>query len=321
MTHLSGNSTRRTKMKINEKNLCVFATSPPFDKEGFLNKRGEVNKSFQRRYFVLKGNLLFYFEKQGDKEPLGLIIVEGCTIELSEESDRYCFEIAFNGNRTYVLSADSQESMESWMKALTCAGYEYKKLMVAELQRQLEEIEGSKNKVLTDSLKANADVSIPKPPPRRQNPFNRPAPPPPSGNLGTNPTFSTNGNQIVSKQRTATDIQQVSSFAGKCACPTPPPTGSSSSSKARAIVTEKSEFYVDEQPMQHKQQSLQFPIDHLNAVPSVHPNDSYGTTVTHNRNKSTSFEQIHETFRKVVMKDVLAYRAQQDLNSRPLIEL
>lgn len=31
------------------------------------------------------------------------------------------------------------------MKALTCAGYEYKKLMVAELQRQLEEIEGSKN--------------------------------------------------------------------------------------------------------------------------------------------------------------------------------
>uniref|UniRef100_A0A1A9UNJ6 PH domain-containing protein n=1 Tax=Glossina austeni TaxID=7395 RepID=A0A1A9UNJ6_GLOAU len=208
MTHFSDNSSGSIKMKINEKNLCVFATSPPYDKEGFLNKRGEVNKSFQRRYFVLKGNLLFYFEKQGDKEPLGLIIVEGCTIELSEESDRYCFEIAFNGNRTYVLSADSQESMESWMKALTCAGYEYKKLMVAELQRQLEEIEGSKNKVLTDSLKAKADVSIPKPPPRRQNPFNRPAPPPPNGNLVANPIFSFNGNQIASKQRIATDIQQ-----------------------------------------------------------------------------------------------------------------
>lgn len=27
------------------------------------------------------------------------------------------------------------------MKALTCAGYEYKKLMVAELQRQLDELE------------------------------------------------------------------------------------------------------------------------------------------------------------------------------------
>ncbi|XP_067622078.1 sesquipedalian-1 isoform X3 [Eurosta solidaginis] len=132
-------------MKINEKNLCVFATTPPYDCEGFLNKRGEVNKAFLRRYFVLKGNLLFYFEKRGEKEPLGLIIVEGCTIELSEESEQYCFEIAFNGNRTYVLSADTQESMETWMKALTCAGYEYKKFVVAELQRQLVEIECSRN--------------------------------------------------------------------------------------------------------------------------------------------------------------------------------
>lgn len=113
----------------------------------------------------------------------------------------------------------------------------------------------------------------------------------------------------------------VSSFAGKGASPIPPPIGSSSSSNATAIVTERSEFYVDEQPMQHKQQLLQYRIDHFNTVPSVYTNDSYGTKATQNRNKSTSFEQIHETFRKVVMKDVLAYRAQRDLKSRPLIEL
>lgn len=70
----------QTKMKINEKNLCMFASMPPVDLEGWLNKRGEVNKSWQRRYFILKGNLLFYFEKRGDKEPLGVIILEGCTI-------------------------------------------------------------------------------------------------------------------------------------------------------------------------------------------------------------------------------------------------
>lgn len=68
-------------MKLNEKNLIAFAVSPtPVDKEGWLNKRGEVNKGFQRRWFVLKGNLLFYFEKKGDKEPVGVIILEGCTI-------------------------------------------------------------------------------------------------------------------------------------------------------------------------------------------------------------------------------------------------
>lgn len=118
---------------------------------GFLNKRGEVNKAFQRRYFVLKGNLLFYFESRVDKEPLGLIIVEGCTIELSNEMENYCFEIAFNGNRTYILAAETQESMEAWMKALTCAGYEYKRIIVAELQRQLHEIDESKNSKTTQT--------------------------------------------------------------------------------------------------------------------------------------------------------------------------
>lgn len=67
-------------MKINEKNMCYFATSPPIDREGWLQKRGDVNKSWQRRYFVLKGNLLFYFEKKGDREPIGVIILEGCTV-------------------------------------------------------------------------------------------------------------------------------------------------------------------------------------------------------------------------------------------------
>lgn len=151
--------------------MCYIATSPPVDKEGWLQKRGEVNKSWQRRYFVLKGNLLFYFDKKGDREPIGVIILEGCTIELAEEGENYCFQIVFHGinNRTYYLSAETQEmyvfksvllkqfliskfltnfSMERWMKALTCAGYEYMKLMVAELQRQLTEIEQSKGKLV-----------------------------------------------------------------------------------------------------------------------------------------------------------------------------
>ncbi|XP_055541610.1 sesquipedalian-1 [Wyeomyia smithii] len=161
-------------MKINEKNLCLFATSPPVDLEGWLNKRGEINKSWQRRWFVLKGNLLFYFERKGDREPLGMIILEGCTVELAEEGEQYCFQIIFHGpnNRTYYLSTESQGNMEQWMKALTCAGYDYMKLMVAELQRQLDEIEGCKEKTPEAT-----PLPAPKAPPRRQNPFNRSAVP------------------------------------------------------------------------------------------------------------------------------------------------
>ena len=47
-------------MKINDRALVVHSTSSstPTDKEGWLWKRGEVNRSFQKRYFVLKGNLV-----------------------------------------------------------------------------------------------------------------------------------------------------------------------------------------------------------------------------------------------------------------------
>lgn len=168
-------------MKINEKNLCMFATTPPVDLEGWLNKRGEVNKSWQRRWFVLKGNLLFYFERKGDREPLGMIILEGCTVELAEEGEQYCFQIIFHGpnNRTYYLSTESQGNMEQWMKALTCAGYDYMKLMVAELQRQLDEIEGGCKPPPTPE--DSPLLPPPKAPPRRQNPGfqnHRPAAPP-----------------------------------------------------------------------------------------------------------------------------------------------
>ncbi|VEN45754.1 unnamed protein product [Callosobruchus maculatus] len=160
-------------MKINEKNLSAFAVSAtPVDKEGYLNKRGELNKNFQRRYFLLKGNLLFYFDKKGDKEPVGVIILEGCSIELAEDEEQFCFKIEFHGtnNRSYILGAESQESMEQWMKALACAGYDYMKLMVAELQRQLDDIEETPL-----PLPLAQGTNSPVPPPRtRHNPFNKP---------------------------------------------------------------------------------------------------------------------------------------------------
>jgi sesquipedalian len=91
--------------------------------------------------------------------------------ELAEDSEQYCFQIIFHGpnSRCYILSAESQEVLERWMKALTCAGYDYMKLMVQELQRQLEEIEGAKGQT-----PENTPTVAPKPPPRRQNPFNKP---------------------------------------------------------------------------------------------------------------------------------------------------
>uniref|UniRef100_A0A2P2HZT9 PH domain-containing protein DDB_G0275795-like isoform X1 n=1 Tax=Hirondellea gigas TaxID=1518452 RepID=A0A2P2HZT9_9CRUS len=128
-------------MKINEKNLVAFSVAPTVvQREGYLLKRGEVNRAFQKRWFVLKGNLLFYFERRGDREPLGVIIMEGCTIELTECEEQVCsFRIIFPG-RDYVLAADNQELLEEWMKALARCSYAYLKLMVSELEHQLAEL-------------------------------------------------------------------------------------------------------------------------------------------------------------------------------------
>ena len=182
-------------MRLNDKHLMAFANgTAPIDKEGHLTKRGEMNRAFQKRYFILKGNLLYYFEKKGDTEPIGIVILEGCTVELSESSDAFTFELVFqgSGSRTYVLAAESQSEMEDWMKAIACAGYDYMKLMVAELQRQLDDLTMDKIPITaatppdSDSSRINdaegllVDLSVPgseTPPQMRQqstrrNPFN-----------------------------------------------------------------------------------------------------------------------------------------------------
>lgn len=104
-----------------------------------------------------------------------MIVLEGCVIELAEnEQENYCFYINFLGNRRYVLASDNQEDMESWMRALACAGFDYMKIMVSEMQRQLEEFEkSSQPKSLEPMPSTSRHDEAPPVPPRRQNPFNK----------------------------------------------------------------------------------------------------------------------------------------------------
>ncbi|XP_068167266.1 sesquipedalian-1 [Antennarius striatus] len=131
-------------MKLNERCMMHYATcdSPP-DKTGFLYKKGERNTAYHRRWFVLKGNMLFYFEERESREPIGVIVLEGCTVELCESTEEFAFAIKFDcvKARVYKLAADNQAAMESWVKALSRASFDYMRLVVKELERQLEEIQ------------------------------------------------------------------------------------------------------------------------------------------------------------------------------------
>lgn len=131
-------------MKLNERSVAHYATcdSPP-DKTGFLSKKGERNTAYHRRWFVLKGNMLFYFEERDSREPIGVIVLEGCTVELCESAEEFAFAIKFDcaKARVYKMAADNQVAMESWVKALSRASFDYMRLVVKELERQLEEIQ------------------------------------------------------------------------------------------------------------------------------------------------------------------------------------
>uniref|UniRef100_A0A4W4F4M1 Sesquipedalian n=1 Tax=Electrophorus electricus TaxID=8005 RepID=A0A4W4F4M1_ELEEL len=130
-------------MKLNERSVAYYATcSSPPDKTGFLLKKGDRNPAYHRRWCVLKGNLLFYFEERESREPLGVIVLEGCTVELCDsESAEFAFAVRFECTRArvYKLAADGAVAMESWVKALSRASFDYMRLVVRELEYQLEE--------------------------------------------------------------------------------------------------------------------------------------------------------------------------------------
>ncbi|KAG9350037.1 hypothetical protein JZ751_026390 [Albula glossodonta] len=130
-------------MKLHEKILTHYLScNSPVDKEGYLYKKGERNTSYQKRWFVLKGNLLFYKDRPADRDLIGVIVLEGCSVQLCESEEQFAFSLVFSGTglRTYKLAAEDQLSQESWIKALLSASHSFLSLLVRDLEKQYEEI-------------------------------------------------------------------------------------------------------------------------------------------------------------------------------------
>lgn len=137
-------------MKLNERSVTHYALSnSPADHTGFLRTWGgpgtppTPSGTGRRCWFVLKGNLLFSFESREGRAPLGLVVLEGCTVELAEAPvpEEFAFTICFNapGVRPYLLAADGPASQEAWVKALSRASFGYMRLVVRELENQLRD--------------------------------------------------------------------------------------------------------------------------------------------------------------------------------------
>ncbi|KAM8980987.1 sesquipedalian-2 [Sarcophilus harrisii] len=162
-------------MKLNEQSVAHYAMSgSPADHEGFLRRcstPGGRQPAAPRCWFVLKGNLLFYFEGQESRPPLGLIVLEGCTVELCEAPQEFAFAIRFDapGLRPYVLAAEEQEAQEAWVKVLSRASFGYMRLLVQELEGQLHELQlslASRSSAPRSQARASAGPPPDRPPPQ-----------------------------------------------------------------------------------------------------------------------------------------------------------
>ncbi|XP_068161757.1 sesquipedalian-1-like [Antennarius striatus] len=126
-------------MKIHEKIISYYEScNSPIDKEGYLYKKGEIKTSYQKRWFVLKGNLLFYKDRPSDRDLTGVIVLEGCTVQLCESEEQFAFSLEWSepGLRTYKFAAEDQDSQESWIKALQSANHNYLSLIVLDMEKK-----------------------------------------------------------------------------------------------------------------------------------------------------------------------------------------
>ncbi|KAK5579463.1 hypothetical protein RB653_009146 [Dictyostelium firmibasis] len=125
---------------------------------GYLFKKGHNFKSWRRRWFVLKDNILSYYKSPKDTTPAGIIPINEiinieieCEISQAEGYD-YCFQIS-TSKANYLISAENERDLEDWTEILRSA-----KRMVQSTGRlfiEILEVKYQPNMILADRSSTN----------------------------------------------------------------------------------------------------------------------------------------------------------------------
>lgn len=117
-----------------------------------MYKRGVFfNTEYKKRWFVLKGNLLFYFKsKSALTDPTGVIFLEDALVDASQRDSLsgvfHEFAVRFPGNqemRSYHLATKSKDATQEWVQAIRNAGFAQVKEKLDALQMRLFQAEFS----------------------------------------------------------------------------------------------------------------------------------------------------------------------------------
>uniref|UniRef100_H2ZKC5 ArfGAP with coiled-coil, ankyrin repeat and PH domains 2 n=1 Tax=Ciona savignyi TaxID=51511 RepID=H2ZKC5_CIOSA len=119
--------------------------------EGHLFKRASnAFKTWNRRWFTIKDNKLFYQKKKDD---LTVVVddIRLCTVRMSDETERrFCFEIVLPG-KSFLLQAETDGARTAWIKAIQSSiGAAFKDTM-DEIQTQVTYIPAAKKDTKSDN--------------------------------------------------------------------------------------------------------------------------------------------------------------------------
>mmetsp|Transcript_37732 Transcript_37732/g.124510 ORF Transcript_37732/g.124510 Transcript_37732/m.124510 type:complete len:350 (-) Transcript_37732:30-1079(-) len=99
-------------------------------RQGFLSKLGggqEKGHKWNRRWFVLRDNILMYFNSPKDftgfrDKPSGVVLLEEANVRESGEGGYYgrpfTFVLSHSGGESVVLAAETEKEMVEWMQAV-----------------------------------------------------------------------------------------------------------------------------------------------------------------------------------------------------------
>ncbi|XP_054584949.1 rho GTPase-activating protein 22 isoform X1 [Eptesicus fuscus] len=104
----------------------------PVLKAGWLKKQRSIMKNWQQRWFVLRGDQLFYYKDKDEAKPQGHISLQGTQVAQRlpgpEDVGKHLFEISPGGAgerekvpaspEGLLLMASSQRDMEDWVQAI-----------------------------------------------------------------------------------------------------------------------------------------------------------------------------------------------------------
>jgi len=92
-------------------------------KQGYLTKKGAKRRNWATRWFILKSGVLAYHKSPSDLEPKGVIYLDGCKVQPTEELKKpFLFAISKKSNqpndRVYYIQAKNPADFDAWINAI-----------------------------------------------------------------------------------------------------------------------------------------------------------------------------------------------------------